>query len=331
MIRKVIEGFVVRRACIVALLLGGATMAGTMSALAEYPERPIRAIVPFAPGGANDVMARVISPQISRMLGQPVLVENRPGAAGNIGIEATAKSAPDGYTILFSATASTQNPALFRTLRFDPLKDIQPIVQIGDSPYLIVVPQAFSVQNVQGLIDYAKKNPGKLNAAAGGIGTRLSVELFQIQNNLQIQIIPYSGTGPVTLALLKGEADLAIMDASSLVSVLASGRVRALAVAGAKRLGAFPNVPTTTEAGVPGYRTGTLFGIYAASGTPAAIVQKLHATVSTIITMPEVIEQLHKLGAEPTPKSTEEFVQLYRREIQTWKDIVAKAKIPLEE
>jgi len=303
-------------------------LAARHSALAVYPERVIRAIVPFAAGGANDTVARVIGPQLANALGQPVIIDNRPGAAGNIGIDITAKSAPDGYTIIFSASASTQNPALFRKLPYDPIKDIQPIAELGYGPYAIVTNSALPVKNLKELIDYARANPGKLNGAAGGIGTRLSIELFQIKQNLKVEIIPYNGTGPATLAVLSGESDFAIMDTSALIQHLKGDRMRAIAVASGKRLASIPDVLTTIEAGLPDYQTGTTFGVYAAAGTPEPIVKRLHDELNKIVLLPVVAEQFKTLGINASQKTTEQFSEDYRKEIAIWKEIVEKAKIP---
>lgn len=301
------------------------------SAQAVYPERSIRAIVPFAPGGANDTIARVLAPHLSRAIGQTVVIENRPGAAGNLGIETVAKSAPDGYTLVFSATASTQNPALFKVMPFDPLKDIKPIAKIGEGPYVIAVNPKLPVNTLTELVEYARKNPGKLNAAAGGIGTRLSVELFNLQNDLKIEIIPYDGTGPASIAVLSGEADLAIMDISAMIGNLQSGRIKPLAVAADRGLPSLPNTPTTTEAGLPRFKTGTLFGVYAQGNTPNDIVMKINGAMNRVLAMPEVIEALRKLGVEPDPRTPEEFLRQYTAEIAQWKEIVGRAKIPLME
>jgi tripartite-type tricarboxylate transporter receptor subunit TctC len=312
------------------LVVLGALAAALASsaALADWPEKPIRAIVPFAPGGANDVVGRVMSPEISKALGQPVIVENKPGAGGNIGLDYVAKSKPDGYTILYSATASTQNPALYRNLPFDPIKDLQPVAQIAEAPYVILVNPNLPLKNAQELIDYARKNPGKLNAASGGLGTQLSVELFRIRNKLSLEIIPYSGTGPASVAVRTGTADFAIMDTSAYTGFLASGQVKALAVAGEKRLSSLPDVPTTREAGLGDYLVGTLFAIYVQGATPNDIVQKLKGVVNKIIVTPEMTERLRKLGSEPTPKTVEAFTKFVHTEIATWKQIVKQANIP---
>ena len=309
--------------------------AGTIVALgitnpahAEYPERLIRAIVPFATGGTTDITARMISQHLSKTFGQQVVVENRPGAAGNIGIDAVAKSTPDGYTLLFNATAATQNPALFRNLRFDPLTDIQPVAPIAEYPYAIVVNAHLPVKNARELVALAQKNPAKLNASAGGIGTRLSVELFGMRNNVRIEVIMYNGTGVASLAVATGETQVAISDTTPFLPYLASGRVRVLAFASDRRLPTFPDVPTVSEAGLPALKVGATVGVYIAGKTPAAIVQTLNGAVNKIIAQPDVKEQLHKQGGNSEPTSVSDFTQWYRRDIQTWKDIVARAKIP---
>ena len=303
-------------------------LSATLAAQAEYPDRPIHAIVPFAPGGANDVVGRVMSPEISKLLGQPLIIENKPGAGGNIGLDYVAKSKPDGYTILYSATASTQNPALYRNLPFDPIKDLQPVAQIAEAPYVIMVNPKLPFKNALDLVEYARKNPGKMNAASGGLGTQLSVELFRIRNKLSLEIIPYPGTGPAAVAVRTGTADFAIMDTSAYTGFLAGGQVKALAVAGEKRLSSLPDVPTTREAGLGDYVVGTLFGIYVQGATPNDIVQKLNGVVNRIIVTPEMTEKLRKLGSEPTPKSVEVFSKYIQSEIATWKNIVKQANIP---
>jgi tripartite-type tricarboxylate transporter receptor subunit TctC len=295
---------------------------------AEYPERLLRAIVPFSTGGTNDITARMIAPHLAKVLGQSVVIENRPGAAGNIGIEVVAKSAPDGYTLLFSATASTQNPALFRNLRFDPLTDIQPVAAIAEYPYAIVVNAHLPVKTLRDLIQLAQKNPAGLNASAGGIGTRLSVELFKIRHNVRIEVVTYSGSGQAALAVATGETQLAIMDTTPYQPFLASGRVRLLAVASDRRLPGFPDTPTVAETGLPALKAGATAAVYVAGKTPAGIVQTLNGAINKVISQPDVKEQLHKQGGTTQPISVNDLTHWYRREIQLWKDIVARARIP---
>jgi tripartite-type tricarboxylate transporter receptor subunit TctC len=295
---------------------------------AQSADRLVRAIVPFAPGGSNDSMARLISPELSKLLAQQIIVENRPGAAGNIGIDVVAKSPPNGHTLLFSATASTQNPALFRKLPFDPLRDIQPVAEIGQAPYVFLLNPTVPAKSVQELVNLARTHPGKLNAAAGGIGTRLSSELFQIQNKLKLEIIPYQGSGQAALAVMTGEADFVVMETSPVQGQLAAGKLKALAVAGEKRLKSFPQIPTTAEAGFPDYRAGATFGLYVAGGTPPEIVQRLNAAINRIISVPAFSARLLDLGIETSPKSIDEFSAAYRREIDKWKTIVKQANIP---
>lgn len=303
----------------------------TSPAWAQYTERPdriIRAIVPFSTGGTNDITARTIVPYLAKALGQQVVVENRPGVAGNIGIEAVAKSPPDGYTLLFSATASTQNPALFRHLRFDPITDIQPVAAIAEFPYAIVANAHLPVKNLRDLVVLARGNTAILNASSGGIGTRLSVELFKLRNNIRAEVITYSGTGQAALAVATGETQFAIMDISPYQPFLASGRVKILATASQQRLAMFPDVPTVAEAGLPAMQAGAVAAVYVSGKTPAGIVQTLNGTINHVLALPEVREQLRKQGGNVEAKTVNALTQWYRREIQTWKDIVTRAKIP---
>ena len=310
-----------------ARLLCVALCCATPPVLADFPERLIHAIVPFTTGGMNDNTGRMIAPYLGKILGQNLIIENRPGAAGNIGIERLVKSAPDGHTILFGASSTTQNPALFRNLPYDPINDIQPVAAIIEAPYVIAVNAHLPVKNTLELIKLARDHPGKLNASAGGIGNRLSVEMFRIQNKLNVEIVSYNGTGPAAVGVATGEAQFAITDPSGFLAYVQSGRVRLIAVAGDKRLPAIPDVPTTTEAGVPEFKVGALLGVYVPAKTPLEIVQKLNATINALIVMPEVRERIQRLGGNPAPMTVEKFTQWYRREVQMWKDIVARANI----
>lgn len=300
------------------------------AAFADYPERPLRAIVPFTTGGPNDTLARVISPMLAKALGQNVIVENRPGADGRIGIEALAKAAPDGYTILFSGGAMALIPALRRTVPYDPIRDIQPVSELGTSPYVIAVHPQVPAKNVTQLIDLAKKNPGKLNGSSGGNSTFMSLVLFQIQTGTRIVNIPYKGAGDAALAVVRGEADMAIMDSSAFGHHLQSGRLRMLALAADRRSPALPELPTAKEAGLPDYTASSLFGVFTTGKTPPDIVRKLNMEINRIVASPEISKRLMALGMEPSQKSVEEFTRQYLAELAKWKDVVARAKIPLE-
>lgn len=298
---------------------------------AEYPERQLTAIVPFAAGSSNDIMARRISPPLSKALGQQIIIQNKPGADGRIGIGALAKAAPDGYTILFSGGAVSLIPAIRKNVPWDPVRDIQPVAELGASPYVIAINSSVPAKNLLDFVSLAKKFPGTLNASAGGNSTEMSIALFRIKTGARVATIPYKGTGLAATAVASGEVDFAIMDASAWVAFIPSGRVRALAVSGDKRLSVLPDVPTTQEAGLPEYIAGTLFGVYTKAGAPVNTVRRLNAEINKIITSPEVAKSLNQVGLEPNPKSVEEFTQQYKNDLAGWKDLVTRAKIPMTE
>jgi tripartite-type tricarboxylate transporter receptor subunit TctC len=305
-------------------LLGLAGLAGP--ALAAYPEKPIRIIVPFEPGGANDIMARVTAPLLSKAIGQPVIVENRAGGGGNIGANFVAKAPADGYTLLFTAGGATQNPALYRNLPFDP-NDFVPAAVLGFGPHIFIVNPKLPFKSLKDLVDYAKQNPGKLNAAAGGATTRLESEMFQLQNGIKVEIIPYSGTGRASAAVLAGEADFVIMDTSPVVALTKSGQLRGLAIIGDERHPALPDVPTAKEQGFADLLGGVTFGAYIQANTPPDIKQKLNTVLTQVMHSPEMAEWFDKVGAKPVKMNLEEANAWYQKEIVAWKDIVAKAKI----
>ena len=296
----------------------------------DYPERPLRAIVPFTPGGPNDILARAISPLLARALGQNVIVENRPGADGRIGIEAMTKAAPDGHTIVFSGDAVAVIPALRRNVPYDPTRDIQPVAELGASPYVIVVHPQVPARNLKQLIEVARKNPGGLNGASGGNTTFMALVMFQLMTDTRIVNIPYKGAGDAGLAVLRGEAVIAIVDFLAFAAHVQSGRIRMLAVAADKRARALPDVPTASEAGLPGYTAGSLFGVFTTGKSPLDSVRRLNTEINRIVATPDVAARLVALGMEPSQKSVEEFSARYVAELAKWKGVVARAKIPLE-
>lgn len=301
------------------------------SAVAQYPNKPIRAIVPFAAGSSNDIMARLVTPNMTKSLGQAVVIQNMPGADGRIGIAALAKAAPDGYTILFSGGAISLIPALRKNVPYDPDKDIQPVAELGSGPYVLVINPKVPANNLREFVDYARKNPGKLNGSSGGNSTFMSLVLLQTVIGTKIQNIPYKGTGLAATAIVQGEADVAAMDGSAFTSFIPSGRVKALAVAGARRLPSLPDVPTTKEAGLPSFIAGTGFGVYTKLGTPMTIVNRLNAEINKSLATPEVTKHLQSLGLEPGDGSAEEFTQQYKADLARWKNVVAAAGLPLED
>ncbi len=317
-----------KRACL-AIALALTLSAWADAARAEYPDHTITAVVPFDTGGASDILARILAANMSRELGQPVVVANKAGAGGNLGINFVAHSKPDGYTLLFTAPAATQNPAMFRNMPYDPLKDIMPIALDGQSLFIVAVNAAkVPATTLPEFVDLVRKNPGKYNAAAGGLVSRLSVEFFRVKNNLSVVIAPYNSAGEAGTAVLSGEADFAILDPPPIAAGLQAGKIRGLAVTGTRRITAYPDIPTAAEAGLPGYEDYTYHGLYAPGGLAPDIAARLHAAVNKITQQPDVIEQYQKLGWVPLQKSQAEFDAFYRAELVKWKNVVSEAKIP---
>ena len=321
--------FRIRALGLTLLAVGAALTAG--AAGADYPERPIRIIVPFVTGSSNDILARLTSPLLNKAMGQPFIIVNMPGADGRIGIEAMVKAPADGYTIIYSGGAIALIPALRKTVPYDPLRDVQPIAELGAGPYVVVVNPKLPARNMVELADLVRRNPGKYNASAGGNSTFMGMILFQIVTGSRVEIISYKGTAPAAQSVVAGETDLTATDASALVAFIPSGRVRALAVAGEKRLSSLPDVPTTKEAGMPEFLAGTAFGVYARGGTPEPIVLRLNAEINKAIATPEVHKHLVSIGLDPSALSADAYTRQYHRELARWKDVVAKAKLPLQD
>jgi tripartite-type tricarboxylate transporter receptor subunit TctC len=298
-------------------------------ALADYPERMLRAIVPFSAGGSNDTMARIISPPLSKALGQQVIVENRPGADARIGIEALARSAPDGYTILFSAGAVAVIPALRRNVPYDPVRDMLPVAELGNAPYGIAIHPQVPARNLGSLIELARRNPGKLNSSSAGSSSFVAQALFQLQTGTRITNLPYRGGNDAALAVVRGEADLAIMDFSALAPHVTAGRLRLLAVTSNQRVPNQPMVPTAREAGLD-YTAGGIFSVFTVGGTPADIVRRLNVEITRIVEMPATANRFAALGITTSTKTVDEMVRWHLAELAKWKDVVVRSKIPLE-
>lgn len=296
---------------------------------ADYPERRLVAIVPYAAGSTTDTMARRISPPLAKALGQQVIIENKPGADGRIGTDAMTKAAPDGYTILFTGAAIAMTPAIRKNISWDPVRQIQPVAELGESAYVIVVNPSVPANNLAAFVNLAKNYPGKLNGSAGGDSTGMALALFRIKTGSRAETITYKGTGLAALAVVTGEVDFAILDASAWLAFIPSGRVRPLAVSGNKRLSALPEIPTTDEAGLPDFDVGSMFGVYTTGGVPMNIVLRLNAEINKIITAPDIAGGLNRLGLVPTPLSVEQFTRRYMSDLAKWKEVVKRANLPV--
>jgi len=290
----------------------------------EYPSRPIRIVVPFSPGGAVDGPTRLIAQELSKRLGQPVVVENRPGAGATIGSEFAAKSAPDGYTLLLASQTNAISATLYSQLKFHPLDDFVPIALIGREPGVLAVHPSLPVQSLQELIAYARERPGKLDYASSGSGSgqHLFAALFLSQTGLVMNHIPYRGSGQATTDLLGGQVLVSFPGLAGMLGHIKAGKLRALAVTSAKRSPQLPDVPTISEAAVPGYAAYVWLGLMAPKGTPAPIVERLYRELLSAMATPEVKTYMANTSIEIVASSPAEFATFFREEIDRWAKIV---------
>ena len=313
------------------LAMSGAVQA--QDAAAAYPDRPVKVIVPFPPGGATDIVGREISDRLARALGQPFVVENRSGASGNIGMEAAARSAPDGYTLVVGAPQTlTINPQLFRSNPFNPQKELDPIVVVATVPNVLIINPKLPVSSVKELIAYAKARPGKVNYGSSSIGgtPHLSSELFKSMTGTDIMHIPYRGSSPALTDLMGGQIDMMFDNLPASLPHIRSGRVKALAVTTKQRSDAAPELPTMDEAGVPGFESQGWFSLLAPAGTPPAILEKINAEVNKILATDSFKERLANVGAQPLGGSIADFRQLLDTETQRWSKVIKFADIKVE-
>jgi tripartite-type tricarboxylate transporter receptor subunit TctC len=303
---------------------------GTATAQDRYPSKALRLIVPFAPGGSTDIFARLIAERAQAPLGQPVVVENRAGAAGNIGAEAVARSAPDGYTLLMATTGVMAiNNALYRNMTYDAAKDLEPVIFVASITNVLIVPPGFPAQSVAELIAAAKKEPGKLSFASSGAGssTHMSAELFKSMSGTDILHIPYKGSGQALPDLMSGRVSMMFENAPGAVSHIKAGKVRALAVTGLKRSPALPELPTVAESGVPGYESLSWSGIAVPAGTPRAVIDRLNKDFNSILGTAEMRQKLTEQGAETMGGAPEAFAQHIRAERDKWSRLIREKNI----
>jgi len=319
-------------ACVVGL--ASAVQAAVASAAEPvYPNRPIRLIAPFAPGGGTDIIARLVAQGLSDAWGQTVVVDNRTGAGGAIGVALVAKGIPDGYTVLLASNGPlTFTPALATKLPYDVDKELQPVSLVASQPFVLVASNASGIQSVKDLIALAKAQPGKVIYGSGGNGgaSHLGTELLQVLAGISLQHVPYKGTAPSFAAALSGEVQIAMGGISTAIPLLKGGRAKALAVSGAKRSPLLPDVPAMQEAGVPGYQFDVWYGVLMPRGVNRSILDRASGEIARLAKQPSVRERFASGGMEAVSNTPEEFTALIKQEGQRWKKIAASANIKLE-
>ncbi len=293
-----------------------------------YPSKPVRFIVPSAAGGGTDIIARAVAQKLSEALGQQFVVDNRPGAGQMIGIELVAKSPADGYTILMAASTLAINSIMYKKVPYDPVRDFAPITQAASLPNILVVHPSLPVKSVAELVEYARRQPGKLNFASAGIGTspQMSIELLKSMTGIDMVHVPYKGTSPGVVDLLAGQVSVMAPNLLTALPHIKAGKLRALAVTSAKRTGALPEVPTVAET-LPGYESAQWYGVLAPAGTSREIVARLHAEIVRALKHSDVKDRLAADGAEPVGSSPEEFAAFIKSEIDKWARVARAAGI----
>jgi tripartite-type tricarboxylate transporter receptor subunit TctC len=316
----------------VRAILALALSAVAMTVWAQsYPAKPVRIVVPFAPGGGSDFIARFMAQRLTEGLGKQVIVENKPGAGGVLGIESGIKSPPDGYTLTLIASSYTVNPSIYK-LNFDPVADITPIIQMSQGPLLIVARPTLPVKTTKELIALAKSKPGQINFASSGQGSviHLATELFDSMAGIKMNHIPYKGTGPALTDTIGGQTDVFFSSTATAMPQVQAGKLRAIAVTTAKRIPALPNVPTVAESGLPGYEVVLWHGLIGPKGLPRPIVDRVNAEVTKSLSLKQTAEQLQNDGVAPAGGTPEQFLAQIRKEIEVWRKVAASAGVKAE-
>jgi len=304
--------------------------AGNAVAQSSYPDRAVKMVVGYPPAGPVDIIGRIMADRLSQIWGQPVVVENVSGAAGNLGGDRVAKAAPDGYTILMATNASLAiNPSLYAKMSYDPVKDLAPISLSVYSPNILVVPNGVPAKTVKELVAYARANPGKLSFGSAGVGTtqHLAGELFKAMTHIDIQHVPYRGGAPVITDLLGGSLTMSFIAIAPAIPLVREGKLRALAVTSSSRFGASPDLPTMIEAGYPGFVSVLSIGLMAPAGTPGAIIEKIHQASVKALSTPEVRKRLSDIGMEVIGGSPAEFAAVIKAETPQWAKVIKDAGI----
>lgn len=315
-----------------AIIAAGIFCVSPLSGAQTFPSKPIRLIVPSASGGALDITARPLAQKLSERLGQQVVVDNRPGAAGIIGAEIVAKAPPDGHTIIMVSNNFTTNPALYSKLPYDPLKDFAPLSQVALLPLALIVHPSVPAHSVKELIAYAKSRPGRVFFSSTGNGGpgHFAGEIFKLMTGIDIVHVPYKGAGPAVADLVAGQVQMTIGDLLTAGPQIKAGKLRALAVSSSKRVEAWPDLPTIAEAGVPGYEASGWLGMFAPGGTPPEVVGKLHSEIVRALQTPEIRDRITGSGGEPVGNTPEQFADTIRIEIAKWAKVAKEANIRIE-
>ncbi len=290
----------------------------------QYPTKPIRLIVPFAPGGANDVVARIVGVRLGEALGQPVVVDNRGGAGGTIGADLVAKAPPDGHTLLIASMGLAVNAVLYPKLPYDTLRDLTPVTLVGEQPNIVVVHASVAAKTMPELLALARTKPGALSYGSGGVGSTSHLVTLLLVEMAKIDLvhIPYKGLGPAITDLIGGQVQLVVSNVSTALPHVKANRLRLLAVTTAKRFYMFPDTPTVIESGVPGYETSGWYGMLVTSGTPKPILDKIHKETVAVLNSPAIKEQFGVQGLEPVPTTPEAFAKLLRSDIAKWAKVI---------
>jgi tripartite-type tricarboxylate transporter receptor subunit TctC len=301
-------------------------------AQADWPNRPIKLIVPFEPGASNDIIGRVLAQKLGALFGQSVIVENKSGAGGTLGTDYVTKSAPDGYTLLFASISITTNAAMRKSLPYDPVKDLQPIGEVGAGPLAVVVANDVKAKTLQEFIALARAKPKSINYGSAGVGgiNHLGTELFAQAAKIELTHIPYKGMGPAFNDLMAGTLQMGLPTVASVAQHLNAKTMRGLAVTGAERSELAPDLPTVSEAGVPGFKLEAWWGVLAPAGLPALIIKRFNEVLNNALTSPDVKEALRREAATPRPGTPEDFGKLITSDLARWKQVVADAHIETE-
>jgi tripartite-type tricarboxylate transporter receptor subunit TctC len=324
------RAFLVAVTFVSLLCLSPATLAAVPAGAQTYPAKPIRLIVPFPAGASSDIVGRMLGEKLSLQLGQQVLADNRPGAGGNLGIGLTAKSPPDGYTIVIATASIAVSPSLYAKLDYDAVKDLAPVARLTSIPNVLLVHPSVPAKTLRQFINVARAHPGKINFGSGGAGTtnHLANELLKHLEKIDMVHVPYKGVTQAVYGMLTGEVDEVVMPVSTALVHIRAGKVRALAVLTDQRITALPNVPTGVEAGVPGFTMPLWYGMFAPAGTPQEIVSRLAREIMKTLETPDMRERLAALGVDPWPGTPEQLRDLLAAEIERYGQVVRAARLP---